>query len=515
MEDEELDRREGADARATRSRRPPPPSGTPSSGRVPTRRRSTAAAQQDHRAARPDRGDLPQQVQDLADQGPRSPTSVGEELERAKALQVGDVAPCRRHRARVRQVQQVVRRPRHRRHPEDLRHRTAPRSRTRPRGSTGPRPSSRQKVLDRNAEIDAEHKAEYKGEGLRASFETGLRGPARDLALGLHDQDWKRADAARLELERRSFITDDKVVNQILESQYTRARKEVTLDKEHDLAYRRDLAMLRGEAAWDEKKQRADMAAAIDKESKDRGAGLHEGPQGDLRHGVQGRPASTSVNGRGGFDNLINDHLMGSDKDRAKALVEGGGYLTPVQEIQFAVQGPGTNLDVVKQQLAGKSAEEIEQLEKDWQLLHKDDEPQPYPTLWSRVMEEVSGRDALDVGLLLEGEPQDPGSEAGAGEEEARLREERLPARQHLQRGGGWPPRPRRSPSSRRPCAAARPPATGRAHRVAGQGGRHPAVGGRPARPIRRLRRQGAPAVCRLAGRHDRDGGGRRRRASS
>ena len=97
---------------------------------------------------------------------------------------------------------------------------------------------------------------------------------------------------------------------------------------------------------------------------------------------------------------------MGSDKDRAKALVKGGGYLTPVQEIQFAVQGPGTNLDVVKQQLAGKTAEELVQLEKDWQKLHEHDQPRPYPTLRSRVMEEVSGRDREDVDLMLEGEPR-------------------------------------------------------------------------------------------------------------
>ena len=266
----------------------------------------------------------------------------------------------------------------------------------------------RDKILARNADIDAEHKREYKGQGLRASFETGLRGPARDLALGLHDQDWKKADAARLELERRSFITDDKVVNQILESQYTRARKEITLDKEHDLAYRRDLAMLRGEAKlWDEKKQRADMTATIDKESKARGVEYMNDLKATYDTAYQDDPIY-KVNGRGGFDNLINDHLMGSDKDRAKALVAGGGHLTPVQELQFAVQGAGTNLDVVKQQLAGKSPKEIEQLERDWQLLHKDDEPQPYPTLRSRVMEEVSGRDAFDVDLLLEGEPQNP-----------------------------------------------------------------------------------------------------------
>ena len=97
-------------------------------------------------------------------------------------------------------------------------------------------------VLARNEEINEAHKQHYRtdtgdaGPGLEASFQKHLKGPALDLALGLQKQDWARADAARLELERRSFITSDKVVNSILESQFTRAETEVRLDKEHDLA---------------------------------------------------------------------------------------------------------------------------------------------------------------------------------------------------------------------------------------------------------------------------------------
>jgi Annexin len=269
------------------------------------------------------------------------------------------------------------------------------------------------KVLARNKAIDEAHKAEYRsvtggpGEGLRASFEKNLRGPARDLALGLHDQDWARADAARLEIERRSFITDDKVVNQILESQYTRARKEATLDAEHDLAFRRDLAMVRGEmAGWDEKKQRDAMQTAIHGDALKRSEGYMNDLKATYDTSYKYDPLY-EVSGRGGFDNLIADHLMGSDKDRALALVKGHGYLTPAQEIKYAVQGAGTDLDVIKRMLEGKTPAEIEQMEKDWQELHKDD-PQPVPSLKDRVMEEVSGRDAFDVRELLKGEPQTP-----------------------------------------------------------------------------------------------------------
>ena len=184
-------------------------------------------------------------------------------------------------------------------------------------------------MLARNGEIDEAHKQHYRteagdaGPGLRASFEKNLRGPALDLALGLQDQNWDRADAARLELERRSFITDDKVVNKILESQFTRARTEVRLDKEHDLAYRRDLAAVRGEH-WDEKAQRKAMEAGIDDEAQKRSCGYMEALQETYDTASTRTTRSTRSTGRGGFDNLIADHLSGSDKSRAKALVDAG-----------------------------------------------------------------------------------------------------------------------------------------------------------------------------------------------
>ena len=195
------------------------------------------------------------------------------------------------------QTGQVVRRRRHRRDP----------GRSTPEPGRGARPRRPQKgwtserdatpqVLARNKEIDDRaqaalpHEAGDAGPGLRASFEKNLKGPALDLALGLQDQNWARADAARLELERRSFITDDKVVNEILESQYTRAQTEVVSTTSTTSRYRRDLAAVRGEH-WDEKAQRK----AMQKRHRRRGpealaAATWKTLQGDLRHGVQVRP---------------------------------------------------------------------------------------------------------------------------------------------------------------------------------------------------------------------------------
>lgn len=258
----------------------------------------------------------------------------------------------------------------------------------------------KRQVLARNQKIDEAHKVEYRtdsgdpGPGLRASFEKNLTGPVRDLALGLQDQDWARADAARLELEKRSFITDDKVVNKILESQYERAETEVRLDVEHQLAYRQDLAAVRGEK-WDAKAEREKAEAEIVDKAKERSTGYMTALQSTYDKTYKYDPLS-EMHGRGGFDNLINDHLMGSDKDRAKHLAAHGGYLNAAEEIKFAVQGPGTDVDVLRQKLAGKTKAQIAAIEAEWKVLYPNG-----PTLRDRIMEDVSGRDAVDLDEML------------------------------------------------------------------------------------------------------------------
>ncbi len=257
-----------------------------------------------------------------------------------------------------------------------------------------------QQILTRNGAIDEAHRQQYRdakgdpGPGLVASFERHLRGPALDLAVGLQEQDWGRADAARLELEKRSFITDDKVVNSILQSQYERAEVEVRLDAEHDLAYRQDLAAVRGEK-WDPKAQREEMEKSIVVGAKARGAGYMQGLRTTYDDKYQKDPLSL-MHGRGGFAALIDDQLMGSDQDRARMLVAQGGYLSAAQEIKYAVQGAGTDLDVLHKMLDGRSKSQIRAIEADWDKLYPDG-----PKLRDRIMDDVSGRDAIDLSVSL------------------------------------------------------------------------------------------------------------------
>ena len=254
----------------------------------------------------------------------------------------------------------------------------------------------RAELLRRNGEVATAHAGVYpeKG-GLQASFKAQLRGPALDLALGLADVDMARADAARLELEKRSFYTSDKAVNGILESQFTRARAEVSLDLEHDLRRRRELTLLRGQE-WNEKAERTAMQGSIDdlaqKRSRVYMTALEE------RY-----DSSYSRWGRGGMQALIALNMSGPDRAKARDLVKQGGRLYPEQEVHYAVAGVGTDVDALKKLLKGKTPAQVKAVEDAWATRFPKG-----PTMRARIMDEVSGRDQQDLTLLLEGAPETP-----------------------------------------------------------------------------------------------------------
>ena len=249
-------------------------------------------------------------------------------------------------------------------------------------------------LLKRNKAVETEHAAVFVGKGgLQESFKAQMSGPQLDLALALAQGDAVRADAARLEIENGSFITSDEAVNKILESQYTRARQEVTLDQEVDLRGRRELAQLRG-LEWNEKVEREAMDARIDEQSKERSTGYMT----QLEHTFD---KAYSPWGPGGLQVLIAFNMSGTDQEKARALLKQGGKLEPEQEVLYAVKGIGTDVDALKNVLKGKSPKQIADLEAAWATRYPHE-----PPLRSRIMEEVSGRDEEDIDLLLEGEPQ-------------------------------------------------------------------------------------------------------------
>ena len=230
---------------------------------------------------------------------------------------------------------------------------------------------------------------------LRGAFREHLSGAELDLALGMADHDMAQADAAKLEIERTSFVADDDVLNNIFESQHKRARADTTRDLEVDLQQRRELDELRGRP-WspeDYRKQREEL----DRQVTDQSKVLAKTYMDDLGRRYD---ASYTTWSNRGLDDLITSNMSGYDKQKAQDL-RARGYLEPEQEIYYAVQGAGTNVNTLRRVLDGKSKTEIEAIEKAWASKYP-----KQPPLRERISEDVSGRDEQDLGLLLEGKKE-------------------------------------------------------------------------------------------------------------
>ncbi|MCP4898063.1 MAG: hypothetical protein GY906_13915 [bacterium] len=261
-----------------------------------------------------------------------------------------------------------------------------------------------EEIRRRNGAIEDSYETEYgdpertDGEcALRAAFADEMEGPDLDLANALADNDMVAADAARLEVERRGFTTDDDVVNGILRSQYRRARTEVERDLRLDLQNRAEIARLRGEP-WSRENwasERNALTTRINEESRERGLEY----MGELEDRYD---SEYSRWGSGGLQVLIAFNMSGNDEEMARDLLNQGGYLEPEQEIHYAIDGPGTDVDALRSTLAGRSPAEIERIRTAWERAN------PGEDFDDRVLSELSGRDEFDFELMLEGEPQTP-----------------------------------------------------------------------------------------------------------
>src|SRR6185436_11455955 len=83
----------------------------------------------------------------------------------------------------------------------------------------------------RNSQTEVSYNKRYgdnwdpmKESELRKAFNSDLSGPELDLVNALADHDLVKADAARIAVEKNSYVyADDSVINGVLEDQYNRA----------------------------------------------------------------------------------------------------------------------------------------------------------------------------------------------------------------------------------------------------------------------------------------------------
>jgi len=259
-------------------------------------------------------------------------------------------------------------------------------------------------VLKRNQSIEKEYEGKYgdptqldKPSALRRAFGAELSDAEEGLANALADGDLTAIDAAKLGVEKQSFITSDETVNKILQSQGQRARKDVERDLNHDLEYRAEVDSLRG-CEWKPERwnsERTAMKSKVEDETQKRAL--------QYMSNLETKFDKEWGGGKGGLTVMIVFNMSGDDQKKAYDLKKQGGILKPEQEIFYAVSGVGTDLDKLKEVLKGKSPDEVKKIREAWNAKYKDSEGD----FDSRVLEEVGGRDYQDMKWALDGEPQD------------------------------------------------------------------------------------------------------------
>jgi hypothetical protein len=249
-------------------------------------------------------------------------------------------------------------------------------------------------IRRRNQQVEQSYNdtyAEGRADGLRNEFRDELSDGELDLAMGLADNDRTAIDAAKIRIEAQSFVTDDDAVNAVLRSQYDRAATEI----------RRDLMVDFNERAaregWTPEQRRQELQK-VNQEVEKLAAVQSKQNMANLENRYNDQ---YSVWGVGTLQSVVTGGMSGTDQEMARALIAQGGKLTDAQEIDFAVRGLGTDEDALKRTLKGKSPAEVARIRREYQELTGRE-------MDADVLGDVSGRDELDFGLMLEGEPQTP-----------------------------------------------------------------------------------------------------------
>jgi annexin-like protein len=268
-------------------------------------------------------------------------------------------------------------------------------------------------IRRRNQQVESEFNGRFAGEyrtpsgqsALRHQFQVTIFNPAeRDLAKALADNDLARADAARIRIEERGLWASDEKINKVLNSQYTRALEDVRRDVGPELRRRMVTDVLKREMeaaekagtpwnAADQWERQQALERAYERELESRARVQAEGNMGALDAVYQGEYNRN-------LGTVIERNMSGNDLQEARDRVAQGGYLTPAQQVYYAVDGPGTKEEELKAALRGRTEAEIQDMREEYERTH------PGRSFDKDILGDVSGRDYFDMQIALKGEPE-------------------------------------------------------------------------------------------------------------
>ncbi|MGB1216856.1 MAG: hypothetical protein ACPG5P_03225, partial [Saprospiraceae bacterium] len=212
-----------------------------------------------------------------------------------------------------------------------------------------------------------------------------------NLANALADNDQTGIDAGRIAVETESlWYTDDDQINSILENQHSRALREMRRDEWPII--QQELNERARREGWDSYRIRIETRNAT------RALEERARPQA-LEY--MNQLEETYDEARGNQGNLRIDLLFttsGTDRSMAYHLLDSGS-LTPVEQLEYAMDGLGTDEERINQALEGKTQEEIAEIKEQWTARNGG-------TLEDALHGDLSGRDEFDTDMLLRGIPR-------------------------------------------------------------------------------------------------------------
>ena len=265
------------------------------------------------------------------------------------------------------------------------------------------------------AEVEAEYKrragaveqqwnskyADGKQDGMKEAFKDRLSGGEQDLAIALAEDNHIAEDAARIRAESESILyTSDKKVLSVLTKQRERAETEVRRDM---MVRYREMAAKEHWTPEEAKKKFDEMNAQAEKD-------IDVKAQANLDNLEKHYEKYSSGWGPGELTTVIEMEMSGNEQEEARLLRKQAGKMTPAQEVYWAVKGLGTNDQLLKHGLQGKTPAELQKMRADYKEVAKkngDDDAD----MDADVLDDVSGRDQFDYfgyGDKLQAEPQTP-----------------------------------------------------------------------------------------------------------
>ncbi|MBK4216482.1 hypothetical protein JJJ17_11145 [Paracoccus caeni] len=229
------------------------------------------------------------------------------------------------------------------------------------------------------------------GTTLRRAFRSELSGAQLDYADALQDNDMIRADAAQIEIERTSlFYASDEKINEVLRSQYERALEGRRLAEgpARNMRVSRLVSDLRAQQPPLSEEEISRRRMALERQMERE---LEDGAQRDSEVSMQelGRIYENKYFWPLSF--VVETNMTGEDRNKARNMLDQGGRLDPLQEVEYATRTEGTDEDTLRRVLGRMTHAELRAMAAEWERRH------PGRRFRDMLVGELSGRDSSDI----------------------------------------------------------------------------------------------------------------------